>query len=337
MRRRNVLTLLTVVALAGGTVGCGATAPGSSGSQNTILRLALNQTKEHPSYVALNSFGDRLDQATDGRFTIDIFPNEVLGAQQEILNLMSNGIVDLAIISGTQLENINRDFQVFNLPAVFDSVAHQTKVVNDPQITRRLFTSMEGSNRLTVIGGFTQGERNLYTKTPVNTPADLNGKKIRVQESPVMLATIDAMGASATPMSYGEVYTAMQSGVLDGAENNEVSYYTQKHYEVATFYTYTKHLVGLDYMVGNTDVLHGMSEQDKAAFDREWTATYQEFNDLWAKATQEAIDGATKGGAKFVKIDTSVFDAKLKPVAESFLQTDVQREIYAKTRKAAEQ
>ncbi len=320
--------------MAGATAGCGGGSTGAAG-EKTILRLALNQTEKHPSYVALSSFSERLEKSTNGRYTIDIFPNEVLGAQQEILNLMRNGIVDLAIISGTQLENINRDFQVFNLPAVFDSVEHQTKVINDPAITGGLFRSLEESNRLTVLGGFTQGERNLYTKTAVNTPADLAGKKIRVQESPVMLATIDAMGGSATPMAYGEVYTAMQSGVLDGAENNEVSYFTQKHFEVAPYYTYTKHLVGLDYMVSNTDSLAKMSPEDRATFDREWTATYHEFNDLWATATQEAIDGATKGGATFARIDTAPFDAKLKPVAESFLRSDVQKEIYAQTRKAA--
>lgn len=211
--RRSAIALLAAVTLAGATAGCGGGSTGDSGQQKTILRLALNQTEKHPSYVALSSFSERLEKATDGRYTIDIFPNEVLGAQQEILNLMRNGIVDLAIISGTQLENINKDFQVFNLPAVFDSVEHQTKVINDPAITGGLFTSLEESNRLTVLGGFTQGERNLYTKSAVNTPADLAGKKIRVQESPVMLATIDAMGGSATPMAYGEVYTAMQSGV----------------------------------------------------------------------------------------------------------------------------
>ena len=106
---------------------------------------------------------------------------------------------------------------------------------------------------------------------------------------------------------------------------------------MAPYYTYTKHLVGLDYLVSNTDSLLKMWPEDKALFDREWTATYHEFNDLWAKATQEAIEGATKGGARFAQIDTAPFDAKLKPVAESFLRSDVQKQIYADTRKAAGQ
>lgn len=315
---RRVPLLLSSI-LAGTAValsGCGGASPAAAGAP-VILRLALNQTEKHPSYVALSSFDKRLQAATGGRFHIDIFPNEVLGAQQEILSLQRNGIVDLSIISGTQLENINKDFQVYNLPRVFDSVAHQMKVVEDPNISGPLFHSLEASKRLTVLGGFTQGARSLYTKTPVKAPADLAGMKIRVQESPVMLGMVNAMGGSPTPMAYGEVYTAMQSGVLDGAENNEVSYFTQKHYEVAPYFTYTNHLVGLDYMVANTDMLEKMPPADRAIFDREWQTTSKEFVVLWDKATKDAITGATKGGATFAKIDTKAFDEKLEPMSES--------------------
>lgn len=337
VRRRPLLMSSIVAATVVALAGCGGTTSAAGGDAPVILRLALNQTEKHPSYVALSNFDSRLQAATQGRYRIDIFPNEVLGAQQEILSLQRNGIVDLAIISGTQLENINKDFQVYNLPRVFDSVEHQMKVVEDPNISGPLFHSLEASNRLTVLGGFTQGERSLYTKTPVKTPADLSGKKVRVQESPVMLGMIDAMGGSPTPMAYGEVYTAMQSGVLDGAENNEVSYFTQKHYEVAPNFTYTNHLVGLDYMVANTDMLEEMPSQDRAIFDREWAATSKEFVVLWDAATKEAIDGATKGGATFAEIDTAPFDDELEPLAQSFLKNDTQKQLYAKVREVADQ
>lgn len=308
---------------------------GTTANDPVILRLALNQTEQHPSYVALSNFDTRLQGATDGRYRLDVFPNEVLGAQQEVLSLTSDGIIDLAIISGTQLENINPAFQVFNLPRVFDSVAHQMKVINDPNIVGDLYRSLESGNRLTVLGGFTQGERSLYLKSVVNGPPDLAGKKIRVQESPVMLGMIDAMGGSPTPMSYGEVYTALQSGVLDGAENNEVSYFTQKHYEVASHFSYTKHLVGLDYLVANTDTLAAMAPQDREVFQQEWKKTYEEFVVLWNKATQEAIAGATKKGAKFHDIDTKPFDEQLEPLTRSFLASPTQQELFAKTREAA--
>lgn len=329
------MAVATVGALSVSLAACGGGGAGG-GADQTILRLALNQTEQHPSYVALEQFSQRLEQATGGRYTIDIFPNEVLGAQQEILNLQRNGIVDLAIISGTQLENINRDFLVFNLPRVFDSVDHQMKVINDPNIVGGLFTSLEQSNNLTVLGGFTQGERSMYTKTVVNTPDDMRGLKIRVQESPVMLGMVRALGGNPTPMAYGEVYTALQAGVLDGAENNEVSYFTQKHYEIAPIFTYTKHLVGLDYMVASTEALNEMTPEDRAIFDAEWTKTWQHFVELWDEATQEAIAGATDAGATFNRPDTAPFDAKLEPLAKSFLTTDVQTTIYDQTRAVAD-
>ena len=336
MKRRTLMAAVATGALTVSLAACGGGSTGG-GSDQTILRLALNQTEAHPSYVALEDFSNRLEQATGGRYKLDIFANEVLGAQQEILNLQRNGIVDLAIISSTQLENINKDFQVFNLPRVFDSVDHQMKVINDPDISGPLFKSLEQSNNLVVLGGFTQGERNLYTKRPVTDVASLSGVKIRVQESPVMLAMIRAMGGNPTPMAYGEVYTALQAGVLDGAENNEVSYFTQKHYEVAPIYTYTKHLVGLDYMVASAEALNKMTPEDRAIFDAEWTKTWQHFVQLWGKATDDAIKGATEGGATFAEIDTAPFDEKLKPLAESLLSSDLQKQIYAKTREAAGQ
>ncbi len=335
MERRRFLGL-TALAAGGLALGaCGGGSPGAAGN-TTILRLALNQTEKHPSYVALTNFSDRLEEATSGRYRIDVFANEVLGAQQEILNLMSNGIVDLAIISSPQMENLNKDFQVFNLPRVFDNIEHQMRVITDPAISGELFTSLEAGNGLTVLGGFTQGERNLYTKEPIRTASDLAGMKIRVQESPVMLGMIRAMGGSPTPMAYGEVYTALQAGVLDGAENNEVSYATQKRSEVAKIYTYTRHLVGLDYLVASTKTLQAMPADVRPAFDRTWEETWKEFLALWDQATQEAIAAAKKSGATFAEIDTEPFDTRLEKFSADLLSSDVQRRIFRQTREAAQ-
>jgi tripartite ATP-independent transporter DctP family solute receptor len=336
---------LSVAALAGATAlvlaACGGGADAESGSGESAaaggksMKLALNQTEEHPSYIALDHFGERLSEATDGRWDVDVYPNETLGAQQEALQLVSDGSVDMAIVSGTQLENLNEDFLVFNLPKVFDSVEHQMKVVQDPDITGDLYSSLEDSNHITVLGGFTQGARSVYTKdAPVKTPDDLKGKKMRVQESDLHIAMAAAMGAAGTPMAYGELYTGLQSGVVDAAENNEVSYFTQKHYEVAPYYSYTNHLVGLDYLVINSDLLKSMSEEDRAAFDKEWTATYEEHTKLWTEATDKAIADAKAGGATFSEVDTAAFDAVLQPLADQFIKTDSQRALYDAARAA---
>ena len=266
------------------------------------MRLALNQTEEHPSYIALDHFNDYLEENTDG-WGIDVFPNETLGAQAEALQLVSDGSVDMAIVSGPQLENLNPDFTVFNLPKVFDGVEHQMSVVNNPEITSDLYSSLEDGQKITVLGGFTQGARSIYTSFgPVKTPADMNGKKLRVQESKLNIAMAEALGASATPMAYGELYTGLQSGVVDAAENNEVSYFTQKHFEVAPYWSSTKHLVGLDYLIINSDVLAEMSEDDRATFDDGWTAAYEEHTELSVAFGYEFPGGlAGKALAKIIE------------------------------------
>jgi tripartite ATP-independent transporter DctP family solute receptor len=333
----SMVGIATVAVLTLAACGGGGNADTGSGGEGGTLRVALNQTEEHPSYIALDNFGQRLEEATEGRWSMEVYPNETLGAQQEALQLVSQGSVDLAIVSGTQLENLNEDFRVFNLPEVFDSVEHQMEVIHDPEVTGELYSSLEESNSLTVLGGFTQGARSIYTAdAPLKTPDDLAGQKLRVQESDVMVSLAEALGASPTPMAFGELYTALQSGVVDAAENNEVSYFTQKHYEVAPYFSYTKHLVGLDYLIINSDLLSGMSEEDQGTFQEEWTATHEEHTELWATATAEAIAGAEAGGATFSEVDDNAFSGALEPVAGNFITNEAQQALYDAARAAAE-
>jgi tripartite ATP-independent transporter DctP family solute receptor len=299
------------------------------------LRLALNQTETHPSYIALDSFGERLSESTAGRWDVDVYANETLGAQQEAIQLVSDGTVEMAIVSGTQLENLNEDFRVFNLPQVFDDVEHQMKVVGDEEITGELYSSLE-DQKITVLGGLTQGTRSVYnTEKPVNKPEDLSGMKIRVQESDVHLKMIELMGGSATPMAFGEVYTALQSGVLEGAENNEISYLTQKHNEVAKYFSNTNHLVGLDYLVINTDVLAEMTEEDRATFDAEWDAAVTEHTELWLSETDAAIKELEAAGTKFNDVDSEAFRTALQPLIDEYVTTDSAKALYEATRAAA--
>lgn len=136
-------------------------------------------------------------------------------------------------------------------------------------------------------------------------------------------------------MSYGEVYTALQSGVLDGAENNEVSYMTQKHYEVAGHFSRTEHLIGLDYLVMNSGRLHGMTRGDRAVLDREWERAMKEFTRLWRAETKKAVADARSKGVRFHEVDDEAFRKALAPLAEETLTTPIARRVYAETRAAA--
>ncbi|MCM3661559.1 TRAP transporter substrate-binding protein [Georgenia satyanarayanai] len=322
---------LTLVALA----ACSASLePGTN--DGDVLHLALNQTESHPSYIALNAWGEYMEEQTEGRWTIDVYPNETLGAQAEAMQLVSDGSVEMAIVSGPQLENLNRDFIALNLPTTFDDIDHQMRVVHDPTIVGDLYASLEETNNFTVLGGFTQGSRSVYTTFGrVETPEDLAGQKLRVQESELNVAMAQALGASATPMAYGELYTGLQSGVVDAAENNEVSYASQRHFEVAPYWSYTNHLVGLDYLIINTDMLASMTEEDRAVFDEGWELARAEHVELWLQATQDAVATAEAGGATFYEVDDQVFFEALEPLADRFLTTDDQWAIYDAARAAS--
>lgn len=334
MRTTSRLALTGIATVAALTLAaCGGSSEGSEsgdgGGDGKTLKLALNQSEEHPSFIALEAFGEELSEATDGRWDIQVYPNETLGAQDETIQLVSDGGVELSIVSAPQLENLNNDFVVFSLPTVFDSVESQMGVINDLEVVGDVYASLEDSHNFTVVGGLTQGARSFYVKDgPIETPADLSGKKIRVQESPVFIAMIEALGASPTPMAYGEVYTGLQSGVIDGAENNEVSYFTQKHFEVAPYFSYTNHLVGADFLIANTGVLDSMSEEDRAAFDEAWQNAADHHTELWGEATEEAITEAEAGGATFNEVDAQAFTDALSPLIDQFVTSDTQKALY---------
>jgi tripartite ATP-independent transporter DctP family solute receptor len=345
MRRTTRLAFITTTAIAaltlaacsgGGSTGGSSDAPGGD-VEPTTMKLALNQAQTHPSFIALEAFGERLTEATDGRWNIEVYPDSQLGDQAEYLQSVGDGVIDLAIVSAPQLENLNDDFVIFSLPTVFDSIDHQMSVLSDDEVVGDVYASLEESNNLTVVGGLTQGARSIYTKDGIaETPDDLAGKKIRVQESPVFVGMINALGASPTPMAFSEVYTGLQSGVIDGAENNEISYATQKHYEVAPFFSYTRHLIGADFLISNTDTLASMSEEDRAAFDEAWTETWKQHTELWTTDTEKAIADATAGGATFEEVDSEAFEEALTPLLEEFITTDTQQTLFDAIRATAE-
>lgn len=329
-------TLVAALALAACSGGSGGDSSDGGGEAHT-MKLALNQTEDHPSFIALEAFGEKLAEDTDGRWNIEVYPNSTLGDQNEYLQSVSDGVIDLAIVSAPQLENLQKDFVIFSLPTVFDSIDHQMGALADPEIVGDVYTSLEDSNNITVVGGFTQGARNMYTKDGIaETPADLKGKKIRVQESPVFIAMIEALGGSPTPMAYSEVYTGLQSGVIDGAENNEISYFTQKHFEVAPFFSNTQHLIGADFLIINSGTLDGMSDEDRAAFDAGWEQTWKQHTELWKTQTEEAIAEAKAGGATFGDVDTAAYTEALSPLLDEFITTDSQRTLYDAIRASAE-
>ena len=191
--------------------------------------------------------------------------------------------------------------------------------------------------RLTVLGGYTQGSRHLYTaQGPIESVEDMAGLKIRVQESEIFLRLINAIGGVPTPMAYSEVYTGLQAGVLDGAENNEVSYVTQRHYEVAGHFTLTNHLIGFDFLLANTDLLEGMDERDSDALRAAWAETQSEFVEIWKQETEEMTTQMLDRGVTITDPDPEVFAPIIEEVGLSILEHPDDLALYDAIRAAAE-
>lgn len=319
----------TTLALAACGAGEGEDATDTAGG-TTTLRVAFNQPENHPQYIAMTNMGERLEERTDGAYSIEVYPNETLGAQGDTIQLLQDRSIEMSIVVGGLLENLSEDFVVFNLPYMFDDQAHQREIANDPQVIGDLYTSLEESN-VTVLGAFPGGARSVYNSIkPIRTPEDLDAMKIRVQESDTHIGMINLMGGSATPMAFGEVYSALQSGVLDGAENAEVGYSDMKHVEVAPYFSYTRHLIVPDYILMGTGVLSQMSEEHRAIFDEELATAIAEEGEFFTSATEDAIAEAEAAGAQFNDdVDIDAFREILEPFQEeSVPDTDQARALY---------
>ncbi|WIY81738.1 TRAP transporter substrate-binding protein [Propionimicrobium sp. PCR01-08-3] len=323
-----------------GITACGGSGDASNGGgATTIWKLAFNQTEDHPQFKAAEQLGELLDDATDGRYTIKPYANEQLGSQTQAITNVSDGTIEMIWASSGTLENFNQDFIVFNLPYVFDSVEAQEAVLAQPDKLQELYTSLEDSKNMTVLTGVHAGVRNIYNSVrPIREPADLNGLKIRVQQSESQVKMIELMGAVASPLDTGEIYSALQTGVLDGSENNETVFASLKHAEVAKYYSYTRHLLIPDYLIVSTSALDAMSDEDRQALLNLVPQAQQTANDLFAEFVTTSIADAEGSAVEFNDdVDVDAFKENVKPlIDESVAANDLRQELYAMVENANE-
>lgn len=331
MRRNRVVTFIAVASMSALLLTACSSGAAEQGTQSTkVFKVAFNQSKTHPQALAILELGEKLKEQTKGAYEIKLFPDELLGSQAETIELVQTGSVDMAIVAGSLLENFNPDFSVLNLPYLYDSQAHQMKVLNDKSIVGALYTSM-ADKKLQVLTAYHGGVRNAYTKAgPVKVPADLKGQKIRVIGSDTNVAMMKLMGGVGTPMAQGEVYTAIQSGVLDGAENNELVFADMAHSEIAPYYSYTKHLMLPDFLITNPAILKSMSAENRAIFDALLAKSVDTELALFDKAVVTAKAKAEAAGAKFSEADVEAFRTAVQPLYTEKLKTTVTKDIYAK-------
>ena len=329
MHRKKWVAGIIAGAAALALTACGGGPAEGGPAPKTTFRLAFNQTEAHPHFAAAEEFGKKLETATEGRYAIEVYANETLGSQAEVIQQVSDGSVELMYIGAPVMESFNPDFIVFNLPYVFDSIEAQAAVFYDDAVMGDLKKSIEGSKKITVLSALHAGVRNVYNNKEIKTPADMGGQKIRVQQSDSQVAMIGLMGGVASPMSQGEVYTALQSGVLDGAENNETVYNALKHDEVARVYNYTKHLMLPDYLLMSTQALETMPEADREALLKLVPEIIKMADTGFAEFVAESRANSEKAGATFNEdVDVAAFKAAVEPLVKESINNPVRQKLY---------
>lgn len=315
MRWVKALLIFTVCALL--LTSCGTEAARG----RRIVRISHSQSESHPDHVGLLAFEKYVEDRLGDEFDIQIFPNEILGASVKAIELVQTGAIDYAVASTGNLETFDDIYQIFSIPYLFTSEEAYHRILENDELMSGIFKATDSSG-FEAVTWLDAGTRNFYATKPIRTPDDLRGKKIRVQQSPTNVKMMDAFGASATPMSFGEVYTAMQQGVIDGAENNELALTNNKHGEVAKYYTYNEHQMVPDMLIANLKFLESLSPEERAVFDEAAELCNIVERESWNEQVEDAKKTAAGMGVEFIETDTEAFREKVIPLHEEILNAN---------------
>ena len=311
MIRRTLLNASAVFALGAASLGASA--------QTMVLKAADVHPAGYPNVVAVESMGKKLEAATNGRLKIQTFPGGVLGGEKEMIEQTQVGAINILRTSLGPVGTVVPEVNVFNLPFIFRSQEHARAVIDGPIGDELLAKVSASPAKLVAIGWMDGGARSLYTKKPVRTPADLKGQKVRMMGNPLFVDTMNAMGGNGISMGYGEVFTALQTGVVDGAENNAPSYFTSNHYNTgAKYYTQTNHLIIPELLVVSKATWDKLSRDDQALLKKFGREAQMEQRTLWDKSVAENTAKLKSAGVEFIAVDNKPFYEATAPVRAKY-------------------
>ncbi|HYG56324.1 MAG TPA: TRAP transporter substrate-binding protein [Burkholderiales bacterium] len=286
--------------------------------QKQVLKVSDVHPLGYPTVEALVRMGAKLEKATNGRYAFQMFPGGQLGGEKEMIEQAQVGALQIARISVGPMGPVVDELNVFNMPFVFRDEAHMRKVIDGPIGKEMLDKLTASSARLVALGWMDAGTRNVYAKKPVTKPADLKGMKIRMMGNPLFVETMNAMGGNGISMGFGELYQALQTGVVDGAENNPPTILTHKHHEIAKFYSLTGHLIIPEIFVFSKASWDKMPKADQDVIMKLSREAQTEQRGLWDKMTKESEDKLKAAGVQFVQVDKKVFFDATQPVRDKY-------------------
>ncbi|OCW96355.1 TRAP transporter substrate-binding protein [Alishewanella sp. HH-ZS] len=287
-----------------------------------VLRLAHTLDQEHVVHKAMALMGERLAEYSGGSMRIEIYSGGQLGNERELVELLQIGSLAMTKVSASPLEGFVPAMQVFSVPYIFDDNAHFWRVL-ESEVGQGLLQEIQVA-RLYGLGYYDAGSRSFYSSnTRIDSPADLRGKKFRVLNSQTAVRMVEALGGAATPIDWGELYTAIQQGVVDGAENNPPSFYLSRHYELSKYFSLDEHTAVPDVLIMSLHVW-----QDLTPEQRQWVQ--QAANDsivyqraAWQQASEDALNAVKAAGVTVIYPDKAPFRQAVAPFYQQMLQTRI--------------
>ncbi len=308
----NILSKLVVIVL---SIILFSTCSVDNGKRKLKIGHGLDRT--HPVHKAMEYMAERVAEKSNGQLEISVYPSQQLGTERECLELLQIGSLAMTKVSSSVLEGFAPTFKVFSLPYIFRDDDHKFTFF-ESELGRSLLVSPQ-KFWLRGLCYYDAGSRSFYTKDVlIKTPADLDGLKIRVQESPTSVKLVNSLGGSATPISWGELYTALQQGVVDGAENNPPSFYLSRHYEVCKYYSLDEHTAVPDVLLISTVIWDDLTPQQQKWIQEAADESYQFQKKLWKEATEEALTKVKEAGVEVVYPDKQPFMDKIQTLIEEY-------------------
>jgi len=314
-RSSSTATFLAAAVLSAALLwGCGAD------RRVRVIKLAHVLNIDHPVHQGMVFLAERVHEKSGGRMRVDIYPGGQLGQERELIELLQIGSLAMTKVSSAPLESFVPEMKIFGIPYVFRDEDHRWTVLNGP-IGRRLLLAGQ-DYFLRGMCYYDAGSRSFYTKDrPIHSPGDLKGLKIRVMKSITSVQMVQSLGGSATPISWGELYTSLQQGVVDGAENNPPSFFTSRHYEVCKYYSLDEHTSPPDILLMSTVVWQALSQEEKGWLQQAVDESVFHQRKLWKEATRRSLDAVREAGVEIIRPDKASFLESVKEMHDSYRGT----------------
>jgi tripartite ATP-independent transporter DctP family solute receptor len=314
---KKAIVIILLVLLTAGFSWAAGTAEEKESSKPIVLRLAETHGADYPTTKGDYEFARLVEERTDGRIKIEVYPGSQLGEERAVIEQVQFGAIDFTRVSISPLAAFAPDFNALQMPYLYRSADHMWQVLNSP-IGDEFLESLEPSGFVGLCW-YDSGARSFYNSVrPIKTIDDLAGLKIRVQESALMVGLVEALGAVATPMPFGEVYSAIQTGVIDGAENNWPSYYSTSHYEVAQYYTLDEHTRVPEITIASKITMDKLSKEDQEIIKKAAKDSMDFQIKAWADYEKVAEDAVKANGNEIYRLpDNSEFQAAMQPLYDA--------------------